>query len=56
MDNAAGSARSLLPLMLTPLSNVPIYWIGWRAWTQMRASKNGVAARDFLASSAPLAG
>ena len=42
--------------MLTPLSNVPIYWIGWRAWTQMRASKNGVAARDFLASSAPLAG
>ena len=37
--------------MLTPLSNVPIYWIGWRAWTQMRASANGVAARDFLRSS-----
>ena len=39
--------------MLTPLSNVPIYWIGWRAWTQMRAATNGVAARDFLASSVP---
>lgn len=52
----AGIAPLLLPLALTPLSNVPIYWIGWRAWTQMRASKNGVAARDFLASSAPLAG
>ena len=33
-----GVAPLLLPLMLTPLSNVPIYWIGWRAWTQMRAS------------------
>ena len=47
----AAVAPLLLPLMLTPLSNVPIYWIGWRAWTQMRASANGIAARDFLRSS-----
>ena len=47
----AAVAPLLLPLMLTPLSNVPIYWIGWRAWTQMRASANSVAARDFLRSS-----
>ena len=46
----AAAMPLFLPLMLTPLSNVPIYWIGWRAWTQMRAATNGVAARDFLRS------
>ena len=26
----AAAMPLFLPLMLTPLSNVPIYWIGWR--------------------------
>lgn len=48
----AGVMPLFLPLAVTPLSNVPIYWVGWRAWMQWRASTHGVAARDFLQNSA----
>ena len=37
-----------MPLMLTPISNFPAYWFGWRAWTQRRASGAGRALRRVV--------
>ena len=37
-----------LPLMLTPVSNFPIYWFLWRAWNNRRAWQGGTALRHLL--------
>lgn len=36
------------PLMFTPLSNLPMYWFGWRAFEQRRAARNADAARRAM--------
>ena len=36
------------PLMFTPLSNLPMYWFGWRAFEQRRAAQNANAARRAM--------
>ena len=36
------------PLMFTPLSNLPMYWFGWRAFEQRRAVRNANAARRAM--------
>lgn len=42
-----------LPLMLTPVSNLPVYWFGWRAWSNWRAARGGYALRALLDAAAP---
>lgn len=37
-----------LPLMLTPVSNFPIYWFLWRAWNNRRAWQGGTALRHLI--------
>ena len=39
-----------MPLMLTPISNVPVYWFGFRAWSTWRASNGGLALRGVFGS------
>lgn len=39
-----------MPLMLTPISNVPVYWFSFRAWSTWRASNGGLALRTVLDS------
>ena len=34
------------PLMFTPLSNLPMYWFGWRAFEQRRAARRRPARGD----------
>jgi hypothetical protein len=39
-----------LPLFLTPLSNLPIYWFGWRAYDNWRAVNGAKALRGAMAA------
>jgi len=48
--NAAAMPLTL-PLMLTPMSNLPIYWFAFRVWSTWKGAKGGVALRGLLDSS-----
>lgn len=37
-----------LPLFLTPMSNLPVYWLGWRAWEQWRGARAGGELRRVI--------
>lgn len=37
-----------LPLFLTPMSNLPVYWLGWRAWEQWRGARAGGELRRLI--------
>lgn len=43
--NAFVGVPLTFPMMFTPLSNLPMYWFGWRAYEQWNAARNADAAR-----------
>jgi hypothetical protein len=47
--NAIGVPLSL-PMFLSPVSNFPIYWFGFRLWNTLAATRSGREALDLLRS------
>jgi hypothetical protein len=46
--NAFVGVPLTFPMMFTPLSNLPMYWFGWRAYEQRNAARNALAARRVV--------
>ena len=46
--NAFVGVPLTFPMMFTPLSNLPMYWFGWRAYEQRNAARNADAARRVV--------